>query len=96
MIVSMFHIQVPPAGVEGFERSWQNRAGMVDEMPGFRGLEVLRDGRTPGAYIVMTRWDSQTDFERWSNSPEFVAGHAQSGQSGAQGSTIAFYEVLSS
>ena len=48
MIVSMFHVSVPPQAMEPFERSWRQRAGKVDAMPGFRGLEVLRAGDTPG------------------------------------------------
>jgi heme oxygenase (mycobilin-producing) len=99
MIVSMFHVRVPAEVVAGFERSWQHRAGQVDKMPGFRGLEVLRDGQEAGQYVVLTRWDSREDFERWANSPEFSAGHARSSQGGpggAQGTDIAFYEVLES
>lgn len=94
MIVSMFHIQIPEAGVQGFEQSWRSRSGMVDKMPGFRGLEVLRNGEEPGAYIVLTHWETQEDYERWAKSPEFVAGHARSGQTGAQGKALTFYEVL--
>jgi heme-degrading monooxygenase HmoA len=94
MIVSLFHVQVPAEMVGRFEQSWRQRAGQVDKMPGFLGLEVLRDGATPGKYIVLTRWDSKEDFERWATSPEFAAGHARRDQSGAQGGGVEFYEVL--
>lgn len=97
MIVSMFHVSVPAQAVEGFERSWQQRAGQVDKMPGFRGLEVLRDGATLGKYIVLTRWDTREDFEGWANSPEFSTAHARpsaGGPGGASGSGIEFFEVL--
>ena len=96
MIVSMFQVRVPAEMAARFEQSWKHRAGQVDKMPGFRGLEVLRSGEEPGAYIVLTRWDTKEDFERWANSPEFVAGHARSGQTGAQGGGVSFYEVLES
>ncbi|HEX6820248.1 MAG TPA: antibiotic biosynthesis monooxygenase [Ktedonobacterales bacterium] len=96
MIVSMFHIRVPEAAVTGFEQSWRQRSGMVDSMPGFRGLEVLRDGQTPGAYIVLTHWETKEDYERWATSPAFAAGHARTGQTGAEGSGLTFYEVLPS
>lgn len=96
MIVSMFHVQVPQQAIEGFERSWQQRAGQVDKMAGFRGLEVLRDGATPGRYIVLTRWDTRADFEGWANSPEFVSAHARRGDGpgSASGGGIEFFEVL--
>lgn len=96
MIVSMFHVQVPQAMAERFEQSWKQRAGQVDAMSGFRGLEVLKNGDEPGAYIVLTRWETKADYERWAHSPQFMAGHAHSRQTGAQGGGIAFYEVLES
>ncbi|HLY32580.1 MAG TPA: antibiotic biosynthesis monooxygenase [Ktedonobacterales bacterium] len=102
MIVSLFHVRVPEQAAAGFEQSWTKRAGMVDRMPGFRGLEVLRSGREPGAYIVLTRWETRDDFEHWASSPEFAIGHAhssqaaQEGQPSAQGADVAFYEVIPS
>lgn len=96
MIVSMFHVQVPEQAIAGFEKSWQQRAGLVDKMPGFRGLEVLRDGKEPGKYVVLTHWDTKDDFQRWASSPEFARGHAHSGDSGAGGMGVEFYEVLPS
>jgi len=82
MIVSMFHVQVPAEMAGRFEQSWQQRAGRVDKMPGFRGLEVLRDGAAPGKYVVLTRWETREDFDRWASSPEFTAGHARSRETG--------------
>lgn len=96
MIVSMFHVQVPAEATAPFERSWQQRAGKVDAMSGFHGLEVLRDGVTPGKYIILTHWETREDFDQWVNSPEFTAGHAHSGESGAQGMRVEFYEVVPS
>jgi heme oxygenase (mycobilin-producing) len=96
MIVSMFQVRVPEQAVARFEQSWQQRAGRVDSMPGFRGLEVLRDGNEPGHYIILTHWETREDYERWASSPEFTAGHAHSGQSGAQGGGLDFYEVVQS
>ena len=96
MIVSLFHVTVPAEAVAPFERSWQQRAGKVDAMPGFRGLEVLRAGETPGKYIVLTRWETRDNFERWASSPEFAAGHARTGGNGAEGGGGEFYEVIES
>jgi heme-degrading monooxygenase HmoA len=94
MIVSMFHLRVAGEAMAGFERSWQQRARMVDAMPGFRGLEVLRDGNEPGHYIVVSRWETQGDYANWVGSPQFIAGHARSDGGAAQGQGIEFYEVL--
>jgi heme oxygenase (mycobilin-producing) len=96
MIVSMFRVTVPTEAIAPFERSWRQRAGKVDAMPGFRGLEVLRAGATPGKYIVLTRWETREDFDRWASSPEFTSGHARTGDTGAEGGSVEFYEVLPS
>jgi heme-degrading monooxygenase HmoA len=99
MIVSFFHVTVPAAGAQAFEASWSKRAGQVDQMPGFQGMDVLRDGAKPGHYVVLTRWESRADFDAWANSPQFVAGHRRSnaGESGgASPVSIEFYEVIPS
>ncbi|HUY77174.1 MAG TPA: antibiotic biosynthesis monooxygenase [Ktedonobacterales bacterium] len=100
MIVSLFHVRVPEQATAGFEQSWTKRAGMVDKMPGFKGLEILRAGDEPGKYIVLTRWETRADYDGWASSPAFTAGHAhssqaaQEGQPGAQPAGLEFYEVL--
>jgi heme-degrading monooxygenase HmoA len=96
MIVSLFHVTVPVEAAERFEQSWTQRGGQVDKMPGFRGLEVLKDGATAGKYIVLTRWETRADFDSWAQSPAFAHAHGSAGGSGAQGGAVEFYEVLSS
>lgn len=99
MIVSLFHVTVPAERAAAFERSWTQRAGLVDAMAGFRGMEVLRDGNQPGHYIVLTRWDARENFDAWASSPEFMGGHARTnaGQSGnPTGGNIEFFDVVPS
>ena len=96
MIVSLFHVTVPAQAVAPFEQSWRQRAGKVDAMPGFRGLEVLRSGNTPGTYIVLTHWETREDFDRWASSPEFTASHARTEGTNAEGGGVEFYEVIES
>ncbi len=96
MIVSMFNVTVPEEAREGFERSWSGRAGRVDQMPGFRGLEVLRSQREPGRYVVLMHWDTREDFERWQESSAFAASHERTGQSapGAQPGSVEVWDIL--
>ena len=99
MIVNLFHVTVPVEHAGPFERSWTQRAGLVDTMPGFRGMEVLRDGGQPGRYIILTRWDSREQFDAWANSPAFTAGHARtnSGEAGnAAGGDLEFFDIVPS
>jgi heme oxygenase (mycobilin-producing) len=96
MIAAMFRVKVPEQALQAFEQSWTGRAGLVDQMPGFRGLEVLRDEQEAGSYIVLTHWEKREDFDQWASSPAFTAGHMRSGESGASGGGVSFYEVLPS
>lgn len=96
MIVSLFHVTVPVEAAERFEQSWTQRAGQVDKMPGFKGMEVLKDGATPGRYIVLTRWETKADFDGWAQSPAFTHAHGSTGGAGARGGAVEFFEVLPS
>jgi heme-degrading monooxygenase HmoA len=96
MIVSLFHVTVPAEATERFEQSWTRRAGQVDAMPGFRGLEVLKDGATPGRYIVLTRWETKADYDGWAQSPAFAQGHGRAAETSADLGGVEFFEVLPS
>lgn len=99
MIVSLFHVTVPTERADAFERSWTQRAGLVDAMAGFHGMEVLRDGNKAGHYIVLTRWDARENFDAWVNSPAFMGGHARTnaGEAGnASGGDLEFFDVIPS
>jgi heme-degrading monooxygenase HmoA len=96
MIVSLFYVTVPAEAVERFEESWAKRAGQVDTMPGFKGLEVLKDGATPGRYVVLTRWETKADFDGWAHSPAFAQAHGRSGGTSAEPGGVEFFEVLPS
>ncbi|HEV8191028.1 MAG TPA: antibiotic biosynthesis monooxygenase [Ktedonobacterales bacterium] len=94
MIVSIFNVTVPEEAREGFERSWSGRAGMVDQMPGFRGLEVLRSRQEAGRYVVLTHWETREDFERWLESSAFGTAHQRGGQGAAQPGQTEVWDIL--
>jgi heme-degrading monooxygenase HmoA len=56
----------------------------------------LKDGATPGRYIVLTRWETKADFDAWAQSPTFTFAHGSTGSSGAHGGAVEFFEVLPS
>jgi len=67
-------MEVPEEHRERFEEVFKTRAHAVDRRPGFISAQILRptEGNT---YIVMTRWESEDNFNEWVNSPEFIEGH---------------------
>jgi heme-degrading monooxygenase HmoA len=79
MITAMNRIFVHPDHMEAFETNFRNRAGLVDQMPGFIGNQLLRPVNNGDPYIVLTFWEARADFDAWVRSDAFVKGHARSG-----------------
>jgi heme oxygenase (mycobilin-producing) len=71
---------------EELERRFSGRAGVVESADGFEWFELLRPVEGTDQYLVYTRWRSDEDFKRWTESQSFQKGHAQAaGQAGGQG-----------
>ncbi len=79
MITVANRIYVSPEYQDAFEERFQNRARLIDGMPGFISNQVLRPVNAGDPYIVFTLWESRQDFENWVESEEFRKGHAQAG-----------------
>jgi heme-degrading monooxygenase HmoA len=59
------------------ERRFAGRAGLVESADGFEGFELLRPVEGTDRYLVYTRWRSEEDFQRWTESQAFQRGHSQ-------------------
>ena len=79
MITVANRIYVKPEFAEQFEARFRERAGLVDQMPGFLQNYVLRPTREGEPFIVLTLWESREAFEAWTQSDAFRQGHARSG-----------------
>ena len=79
MITVANRIYVAPEYADAFEQRFRERAGLVDQMPGFISNQVLRPVNEGDPYIVFTIWNSREDFLNWVRSDAFMKGHAQSG-----------------
>lgn len=84
--MSVVKINVLSVGAEmreELERRFAARAGLVDSAEGFEGFELLRPLAGTDRYLVYTRWRSEEDFQRWSQSQAFQHGHAQAARDAA-------------
>jgi heme oxygenase (mycobilin-producing) len=79
MITVANRIFVDAAYAEAFEARFRDRAGLVDQMPGFIANQVLRPVTDGDPYVVLTLWESRAHFEAWLRSEAFREGHARSG-----------------
>jgi heme-degrading monooxygenase HmoA len=58
-----------------FEELFGSRAHAIDRMPGFQNMEVLKPDDGKSEYLIVSHWDSQESFKKWTSSPEFLEGH---------------------
>ncbi len=75
MYVTMNRIPVTRDHWEAFEARFRNRAGLVDDAPGFIRNMVLRPENPDDPHIVMTFWESRSAFEAWTRSEAFATVH---------------------
>ncbi|MCE4624926.1 MAG: antibiotic biosynthesis monooxygenase [Desulfurococcales archaeon] len=70
---------------------FKNRARLVDRMPGFMGIELFVN-RERREVLVITRWRSREDMERWLESAEFRMAHRGGGSRASSEGIV--YEVI--
>ncbi|WP_433326896.1 antibiotic biosynthesis monooxygenase family protein [Spirillospora sp. CA-294931] len=83
-VIKINVLTVPEDMREELERRFAGRAGLVDSAEGFEGFELLRPTEGTDRYFVMTRWRSDEDFKRWTESQQFQKGHAQAAKDSEQ------------
>ncbi|QHJ71903.1 MULTISPECIES: antibiotic biosynthesis monooxygenase [Planococcaceae] len=71
------NIPVTDEGRPIFEHRFKNRAGAIENEPGYVAFRVLRplDSDT---YVVLTEWESPAFFEKWKESQAFSKAHSKS------------------
>lgn len=61
---------------EEFERRFRERAGRIDQQPGFVRMEIHRPADDDSPYVVQTVWRDEASFRGWVGSDDFKAAHA--------------------
>ena len=59
-----------------FEERFRNRAGQIEQQPGFLRMEILRPCSEDTPYVVLTAWRDEAAFQAWVGSEDFRAAHA--------------------
>ena len=75
MIVVTSRIRVTDGDAEALATQYRQRLRKAEEMPGCRGVEVLRHCERPDEFMVYTRWDDADAYERYRAHPAFRAAH---------------------
>jgi len=73
LVVSTFKVAngMEPAVREAF----LDRPGLVDDVPGFRGMEVFVDHKDGSVFHLLTRWTDEASFQNWHSGPIHKLSH---------------------
>ncbi|OES43962.1 antibiotic biosynthesis monooxygenase family protein [Domibacillus iocasae] len=76
--VVLNNIPVTDEGRPLFEHRFKNRAGAIENEPGFVSIRVLRplDSDT---YVIFTQWENVKAFENWKSSEAYNQAHKKRG-----------------
>ncbi|MCP4876173.1 MAG: antibiotic biosynthesis monooxygenase [Gammaproteobacteria bacterium] len=58
-----------------FEQRFKNRAGQINQQPGFVLMEVLKPQSENTPYVVLTHWVNEQAFQNWIGSEDFKLAH---------------------
>jgi heme-degrading monooxygenase HmoA len=75
MFVTVNYISCKEEYKERFEILFATRAKAIDRMEGFHKMEVLKPTDESDNYLIISHWESEENFHKWKNSPEFMEGH---------------------
>ncbi len=81
--VAISRFTVSRAAAADIEARFALRPRLVDRHPGFLGCEVLKTGRDPVTFVLITRWENRARLKAYLQSQDFRAVHAGNGESGA-------------
>lgn len=65
-----------PGREDTFEESFRNRAGQVEQQPGFVLMQILKSDTPHTPFVVLTTWRDRASFEVWLKSEAFEAAHS--------------------
>ncbi|KON89518.1 signal transduction protein TRAP [Sporosarcina globispora] len=72
------NIPVTEEGRPLFEHRFKNRAGLIENEPGFAAIRVLRPLES-NTYIILTLWQNEKSFKNWQNSKAYEKAHEKPG-----------------
>ena len=85
--VVMNNIPVTEEGRPILEYRFKNRTGQIESEPGFIAIRVLRPIRSD-TYVILTVWEKESDFLRWTNSKSFHQAHHKKQETSASSTNI--------
>jgi heme-degrading monooxygenase HmoA len=76
VIVALSRFRVANAMTGAVSQAFVHRPRLVDDAPGFLGLEVFTDAKDSAIYYLATRWTDVASFRTWHRSEEHHRSHS--------------------
>ena len=73
--VAINFIDCRPEYEERFEHLFGSRAHAIDRIEGFIDMHVLKLKGERGKYLIVSHWEHEGAFQKWTKSSEFLEGH---------------------
>ena len=93
-VVKINAISVPEGAGPELEKRFADRAGTVENSPGFQGFQLLRPVKGEDRYFVVTQWESDEAFQAWANGPAIEAHRGQHTNPVATGASLLEFVVV--
>ena len=75
MYVVANRVPVAQGWEEKFETRFHQRAGQVEQQPGFVRMQILKPMSDNTPYVVLTFWQDEPAFLSWVESDDFKEAH---------------------
>lgn len=77
MFVFVSHLRVPEDDTAELERHFRERSRLVDGVPGFLYLQLLRPQAGADTHTLLTAWEDKGAFRRYMASEERARSHSR-------------------
>lgn len=77
MFIFISHLTVPAEDAAALERHFRDRSRLVDSLPGFLYLQLLRPQAGDATYTFLTAWRSREDLRNYMRSTEHAQSHSR-------------------
>lgn len=77
MFIFISHLTVPTDDADVLEQHFRDRSRLVDDMPGFLYLQLLRPQAGDATHTFLTAWESRDAMRNYMKSHEHAVSHAR-------------------
>ncbi|MFE3293591.1 antibiotic biosynthesis monooxygenase family protein [Rhodococcus sp. NPDC059234] len=93
-VVKINAIEVPEGAGPELEKRFAQRAGTVENSPGFLGFQLLRPTGGETRYFVVTQWESEEAFAAWRDGDARAAHAGEARKPVSTGASLLEFEVV--